>query len=208
MITGPSFSNIGWRTYIGTFSIWRNLSYCANRSISIAALNALIVPVVYFFFPETAGRSLEGAHSPSSLPHSHLTRSLCRYGCRLRARLQRRRLPSRRLHAQRPALGRHVRGGRNPWGHHAPQTAKHREGGNIRRSQGVALAKQHLYFLRRPRPRKLYPSHASSPFCFLAINNNRTSRHTVIVLTASVRDWRLSGSSKLTLCGPHAHRNV
>lgn len=25
-----------------------------------ASLNALIIPVVYFFFPETAGRSLEG----------------------------------------------------------------------------------------------------------------------------------------------------
>ncbi|KAL6308270.1 general substrate transporter [Sparassis latifolia] len=42
MVTGPSFNNIGWRTYI-----------------VFAALNAFIVPVVYFFFPETAGRSLE-----------------------------------------------------------------------------------------------------------------------------------------------------
>lgn len=30
-----------------------------------AALNAFIVPVVYFFFPETAGRSLEGKNSHS-----------------------------------------------------------------------------------------------------------------------------------------------
>ncbi|EJU03087.1 general substrate transporter [Dacryopinax primogenitus] len=42
MVTGPSFANIQWRTYI-----------------VFAALNALIVPCVYFFFPETAGRSLE-----------------------------------------------------------------------------------------------------------------------------------------------------
>ncbi|THH33667.1 hypothetical protein EUX98_g530 [Antrodiella citrinella] len=39
MVTGPSFNNISWGTYI--------------------ALNAFIIPVVYFFFPETAGRSLE-----------------------------------------------------------------------------------------------------------------------------------------------------
>ncbi|KAL1944299.1 hypothetical protein VTO73DRAFT_3484 [Trametes versicolor] len=42
MVTGPSFSNISWGTYI-----------------VFAALNAFIIPVVYFFFPETAGRSLE-----------------------------------------------------------------------------------------------------------------------------------------------------
>lgn len=42
MVTGPSFNNISWGTYI-----------------VFAALNALIIPVVYFFFPETAGRSLE-----------------------------------------------------------------------------------------------------------------------------------------------------
>ncbi|KAH7916337.1 general substrate transporter [Hygrophoropsis aurantiaca] len=42
MVTGPSFSNISWGTYI-----------------VFAALNAFIVPIVYFFFPETAGRSLE-----------------------------------------------------------------------------------------------------------------------------------------------------
>lgn len=43
MIVGPSFNNISWRTYI-----------------VFAALNAAILPVVYFFFPETGGRSLEG----------------------------------------------------------------------------------------------------------------------------------------------------
>ncbi|KAG1766717.1 general substrate transporter [Suillus placidus] len=42
MVTGPSFNNISWGTYI-----------------VFAALNAFIIPVVYFFFPETAGRSLE-----------------------------------------------------------------------------------------------------------------------------------------------------
>jgi hypothetical protein len=42
MLVGPAFNNISWRTYI-----------------VFAALNAVIVPVVYFFFPETGGRSLE-----------------------------------------------------------------------------------------------------------------------------------------------------
>lgn len=42
MVTGPAFSSIGWRTYI-----------------VFAALNAFIIPIVYFFFPETKGRSLE-----------------------------------------------------------------------------------------------------------------------------------------------------
>jgi len=42
MVTGPSFSNIGWGTYL-----------------VFAALNAFIIPIVYIFFPETAGRSLE-----------------------------------------------------------------------------------------------------------------------------------------------------
>ncbi|KAK7695523.1 hypothetical protein QCA50_000159 [Cerrena zonata] len=42
MVTGPSFNNISWGTYI-----------------VFAALNAFIIPIVYFFFPETAGRSLE-----------------------------------------------------------------------------------------------------------------------------------------------------
>ncbi|KIY46627.1 general substrate transporter [Fistulina hepatica ATCC 64428] len=42
MIVGPSFENIGYKTYI-----------------VFAALNAFLVPVVYIFFPETSGRSLE-----------------------------------------------------------------------------------------------------------------------------------------------------
>ncbi|KAG1840905.1 general substrate transporter [Suillus subalutaceus] len=42
MVVGPAFNDISWRTYI-----------------VFAALNAAIVPVVYFFFPETGGRSLE-----------------------------------------------------------------------------------------------------------------------------------------------------
>ena len=42
MITSPAFENIKWGTYI-----------------IFAAFNAIIVPTVYFFFPETSGRSLE-----------------------------------------------------------------------------------------------------------------------------------------------------
>ncbi|KAF8897420.1 general substrate transporter [Infundibulicybe gibba] len=42
MITGPSFQNISWKTYI-----------------VFASLNAFIIPAVYLYFPETAGRSLE-----------------------------------------------------------------------------------------------------------------------------------------------------
>ncbi|KAK2466122.1 hypothetical protein APHAL10511_001764 [Amanita phalloides] len=42
MIAGPLFANIGWKTYI-----------------VFASLNAFIIPVVYLYFPETAGRSLE-----------------------------------------------------------------------------------------------------------------------------------------------------
>lgn len=42
MITSPAFASISWGTYI-----------------IFAAFNAAIVPIVYFFFPETAGRSLE-----------------------------------------------------------------------------------------------------------------------------------------------------
>jgi len=42
MVTSPSFQNISWGTYI-----------------VFASLNAFIIPIVYLFFPETAGRSLE-----------------------------------------------------------------------------------------------------------------------------------------------------
>lgn len=42
MIGPPALANIGYRTYI-----------------IFAVINAFIVPVVYFFFPETAHRSLE-----------------------------------------------------------------------------------------------------------------------------------------------------
>ncbi|QRV89513.1 Sugar (and other) transporter [Ceratobasidium sp. AG-Ba] len=42
MIIGPAFQNIGYNTYT-----------------VFACLNAFIVPMVYFFFPETAGKSLE-----------------------------------------------------------------------------------------------------------------------------------------------------
>jgi MFS family permease len=42
MVTPVAFANIQWRTYI-----------------IFAVINAAMVPSVYFFFPETAGRSLE-----------------------------------------------------------------------------------------------------------------------------------------------------
>lgn len=42
MVTPPAFANIGYQTYI-----------------VFAAINAFMVPCTYFFFPETAGRSLE-----------------------------------------------------------------------------------------------------------------------------------------------------
>jgi hypothetical protein len=42
MITPVSFTNIKWKTYV-----------------VFAVLNAFMVPCVYFFFPETAYRSLE-----------------------------------------------------------------------------------------------------------------------------------------------------
>ncbi|KAF9265001.1 general substrate transporter [Marasmius fiardii PR-910] len=53
MITGPAFQNIDYGTYI-----------------IFAVLNALIVPVVYFFFPETAGRSLEDMDVIFALAHN------------------------------------------------------------------------------------------------------------------------------------------
>lgn len=53
MITGPSFQNIQWRTYI-----------------VFASLNAIIIPAVYLFFPETAGRSLEDMDIIFALAHN------------------------------------------------------------------------------------------------------------------------------------------
>ncbi|ESK91800.1 sugar transporter stl1 [Moniliophthora roreri MCA 2997] len=53
MVTGPSFESIDWGTYI-----------------IFAALNAFIIPVVYFFFPETAGRSLEDMDVIFALAHT------------------------------------------------------------------------------------------------------------------------------------------
>ncbi|KAF5364248.1 hypothetical protein D9756_000737 [Leucocoprinus leucothites] len=52
MVTGPAFENISWRTYI-----------------VFASLNAFIIPCVYFFFPETAGRSLEDMDVIFALAH-------------------------------------------------------------------------------------------------------------------------------------------
>ena len=69
MVTGPSFNNISWRTYIGMpFSTPFFLPDTHHCLIVFAALNAFIIPVVYFFFPETAGRSLEGTPYPFSTP--------------------------------------------------------------------------------------------------------------------------------------------
>jgi hypothetical protein len=42
MITPVLITNIGWGTYL-----------------LFAALNASFIPIIYFFYPETAGRSLE-----------------------------------------------------------------------------------------------------------------------------------------------------
>ncbi|KAF9534794.1 general substrate transporter [Crepidotus variabilis] len=53
MITGPAFENISWRTYI-----------------VFAVLNAAIIPPVYYFFPETAGRSLEDMDVIFALAHN------------------------------------------------------------------------------------------------------------------------------------------
>ncbi|KAJ8593401.1 general substrate transporter [Rhizopogon salebrosus TDB-379] len=52
MIVGPAFNNISWRTYI-----------------VFATFNALAIPVVYFFFPETGGRSLEDLDVVFALAH-------------------------------------------------------------------------------------------------------------------------------------------
>ncbi|EIW81743.1 general substrate transporter [Coniophora puteana RWD-64-598 SS2] len=54
MVVGPSFNNINWGTYI-----------------VFAVLNALIVPGVYFFFPETGGRSLEDMDVVFAYAHIH-----------------------------------------------------------------------------------------------------------------------------------------
>ena len=69
MVTGPSFNNISWGTYIGallslTF-LDRSPFMLIRTGIVFASLNALIIPIVYLFFPETAGRSLEG-----TFPHA------------------------------------------------------------------------------------------------------------------------------------------
>ncbi|KAF9265000.1 general substrate transporter [Marasmius fiardii PR-910] len=53
MVTGPAFENIDYGTYI-----------------IFAVLNAFIVPVVFFFFPETAGRSLEDMDIIFALAHN------------------------------------------------------------------------------------------------------------------------------------------
>ncbi|KAG9311786.1 general substrate transporter [Chiua virens] len=60
MVTGPSFNNISWRTYIGMSSfVYLCMRDGLTPLVVFAALNAFIIPIVYVFFPETAGRSLE-----------------------------------------------------------------------------------------------------------------------------------------------------
>ena len=53
-ITPPAISNIGWRTYI-----------------IFAVLNALWVPIIYLFFPETRGLELEDVDRLFSHGESH-----------------------------------------------------------------------------------------------------------------------------------------
>lgn len=53
-ITPPAINNIGWRTYI-----------------IFAVLNALWVPIIYFFFPETKGLELEDVDCLFSGESSH-----------------------------------------------------------------------------------------------------------------------------------------
>ena len=53
-ITPPAISNIGWRTYI-----------------IFAVLNALWVPIIYLFFPETRGLELEDVDRLFSHGMSH-----------------------------------------------------------------------------------------------------------------------------------------
>jgi hypothetical protein len=53
MVTGPAFQSIGYHTYT-----------------VFACLNACIIPIVYLFFPETAGKSLEGEGFASFTMHT------------------------------------------------------------------------------------------------------------------------------------------
>lgn len=73
MVTGPSFENISWGTYIGN----QLLSLFVHQFLTVitcfkvfASLNAFIIPVVYFFFPETTGRSLEDMDVVFALAHN------------------------------------------------------------------------------------------------------------------------------------------
>lgn len=50
MVTPPAFANIGYQTYI-----------------IFAVINAFMVPCVYFFYPETAYRSLEEVRKPTNV---------------------------------------------------------------------------------------------------------------------------------------------
>lgn len=62
MITGPAFANINWGTYISMYDLCGETRRCSHHcALVFAAFNAAIIPITYLFFPETAGRSLEGA---------------------------------------------------------------------------------------------------------------------------------------------------
>lgn len=58
MITPIAFANIKYQTYISKSNDILQLSQNADL-IVFAVINAFIVPCVYFFYPETAYRSLE-----------------------------------------------------------------------------------------------------------------------------------------------------
>lgn len=60
MITPPAFANIGYKTYV-IFAVINTGASLSSLTITSQATNSLpaMVPCVYFFFPETAYRSLE-----------------------------------------------------------------------------------------------------------------------------------------------------
>ena len=121
MVTGPSFNNISWGTYIGEHETGLRHGLLFTRATTVfASLNALIIPVVYFFFPETAGRSLEGMYHLYCDTTSGFAELFPRYGCSVRRRVQRGRLPCGSISPERYSPCRYPRSGRDP-GHHRPR---------------------------------------------------------------------------------------
>jgi hypothetical protein len=59
MITPVSFSSIGYKTYVIFAVMCVKSLYILVPATDFACSNAFILPVVYFFYPETAYRSLE-----------------------------------------------------------------------------------------------------------------------------------------------------